>query len=144
MANTLYDNARKLFLEEGIHWVDDPVKVLLVNTSLYTFSAAHTVLNDVPESTRVPGTEGVLGKPLGDSTTRTTTGGAADGPDVTFVSVPAGTGPVGAIVLYIDTGNPATSPLVAYMDTATGLPITPNGGDIIITWDNGVNKIFRL
>jgi len=24
------------------------------------------------------------------------------------------------------------------------LPITPNGGDIIVTWDNGINKIFRL
>ena len=32
----------------------------------------------------------------------------------------------------------------AYIDTATGLPITPNGGDIIVTWDNGINKIFRL
>jgi len=30
------------------------------------------------------------------------------------------------------------------MDTATGLPITPNGGDIIITWDNGTNRILRL
>ena len=49
-----------------------------------------------------------------------------------------------AIVLYKDTGTDATSPLIASIATATGLPITPNGGDIIVTWDNGANKIFKL
>jgi hypothetical protein len=34
--------------------------------------------------------------------------------------------------------------LIAYIDTATGLPVTPGGGDIDITWDNGSNKIFKL
>ena len=33
-------------------------------------------------------------------------------------------------MIYKDTGSEATSPLIAYIDTATGLPITPNGGDI--------------
>ena len=33
------------------------------------------------------------------------------------------------IVIYKDTGTEATSPLLAMIDTATGLPITPNGGD---------------
>jgi len=28
--------------------------------------------------------------------------------------------------------------------TASGLPVTPNGGNIIVAWDNGVNKIFKL
>jgi hypothetical protein len=49
-----------------------------------------------------------------------------------------------SIVVYKDTGSAATSPLVAFFDTATGLPVTPNGGDIIITWDSGANKIFKL
>lgn len=75
-------------------------------------------------------------------TAKSTTGGAADGADVTFTSV---SGPsIEAIVIYVDTGTEATSPLVAFIDTATGLPITPNGGDIIVTWDNGVNKIFKV
>ncbi len=34
--------------------------------------------------------------------------------------------------------------LIAYIDTATGMPVTPNGGDITIAWDNGANKIFKL
>ena len=38
----------------------------------------------------------------------------------------------------------ANGNLIAWIDTATGLPIVPNGGDIIVTWDNGNNKIFKL
>ncbi len=34
--------------------------------------------------------------------------------------------------------------LVAYIDSATGLPVIPNGGDITITWDSGANRIFAL
>lgn len=28
--------------------------------------------------------------------------------------------------------------------TGSGLPVTPNGGNIVVTWDNGANKIFKL
>ena len=58
-----------------------------------------------------------------------------------FVSFEAS---IEAIIIYVDSGTEATSPLIAYIDTATGLPITPNGGDIIVTWDNGTNKIFKV
>jgi len=61
---------------------------------------------------------------------------------MTFTSVTGAS--IEAIVLYKDTGTDSTSPLIAFIDTATGLPITPNGGDIIVTWDNGPNKIFKL
>ena len=48
-----------------------------------------------------------------------------------------------ALVIYKD-GAPGT-PLIAYLDTAaSGLPVTPNSGDISITWSNGTNKIFKL
>ena len=61
---------------------------------------------------------------------------------MTFTSVSGAS--IEAIVIYSDTGTESTSPLIAYIDTATGLPITPNGGDIIVTWDNGTNKIFKV
>lgn len=39
-------------------------------------------------------------------------------------------------MVYIDTGVAGTLRLIAYIDTGvTGLPVTPNGGDINITWD---------
>lgn len=28
--------------------------------------------------------------------------------------------------------------------TGSGLPVTPNGGNIVIAWDNGANRIFKL
>ena len=34
--------------------------------------------------------------------------------------------------------------LIAFIDKAYSLPVIPNGGDIIVTWDNGTNKIFDM
>ena len=135
MANTLYDYCRQRFLEAQINWMTDTVKVILVSTSAYTpQTAVHQYLADIPVSARIAGPVTL--------TAKATTGGAADAADCTFTSVSGAT--INAIVVYKDTGTEATSPLIAYIDTATGLPITPNGGDIIVTWDNGVNKIFRV
>ena len=135
MANTLYDYCRQRFLEAQINWMTDTVKVILVSTSAYTpQTAVHQYLADIPVSARIAGPVTL--------TAKATTGGAADAADCTFTSVSGAT--INAIVIYKDTGTEATSPLIAYIDTATGLPITPNGGDIICTWDNGVNKIFRV
>ena len=135
MANTLYDYCRQRCLEAQINWMTDTVKVILVSTSAYTpQTAVHQYLSDISGSARIAGPVTL--------TAKATTGGAADAADCTFTSVSGAT--INAIVIYKDTGTEATSPLIAYIDTATGLPITPNGGDIILTWDNGVNKIFRV
>lgn len=135
MANTLYDKARQRFLEAQVNWMTDTLKAILVDTGAYTpQTAIHEYLADIPISARIAGPVTLTGK--------STAGGAADAADTTFTSV---SGPsIEAIVIYVDTGTEATSPLLAYIDTATGLPITPNGGDIIITWDNGANKIFKV
>lgn len=135
MANTLFDKARQRFLEAQINWMTDTVKAIMVDTGAYTpQTAIHEYLADIPLSARIAGPVTL--------TAKSTTGGAADAADSTFTSV---SGPsIEAIVIYVDTGTEATSPLVAYIDTATGLPITPNGGDIIVTWDNGANKIFKV
>lgn len=135
MANTLYDGARKRFLEADIHWLTDTMKVRLISTASYSPNfTTHQFLSDIPSASRI-GSEVTL-------TGKSTNGGAADANDVTFASVSGAQ--VNAILIYKDTGVEGTSPLIAWIDTATGLPITPNGGDIIVTWDNGVNKIFRL
>jgi len=135
MANTLYDAARQRFLEGQFNWLTDTIKVLLVDAGAYTVqTGVHQYLSDISGSARIAGPVTL--------TSKTTTGGAADGADVTFPSVSGAS--IEAIVIYADTGTESTSPLIAYIDTATGLPITPNGGDIIVTWDNGTNKIFRV
>lgn len=135
MANTLYDYARQRFLEAQINWMTDTIKVILVDTGAYTpQTAVHQYLADIPISARIAGPVTL--------TSKSTAGGAADAADCTFTSVSGAS--IEAIIIYSDTGTEATSPLLAYIDTATGLPITPNGGDIIVTWDNGTNKIFKV
>jgi hypothetical protein len=136
MSNTLYDNARELFATGKINWTgSDSFKVYLIDSGNYTVNTStHLYLSDVSTSSRIAG-------PVALSS-MTATAGACDAADITFSSV-TGTS-IEAILIYKDTGTESTSPLIAYIDTATGLPITPNGGDIIVTWDSGTNKIFRL
>lgn len=139
MANALYDKARERFLTGSINWSSDTIKVMLLRSTGYTVSlSTHEFLTDVSGSAWVPSSS-ASAPTLGS---KTTTGGAADGGDVTFTAVTGAA--IGAILIFKSTGTDSTSPLIAYIDTATGLPITPNGGDIIVTWDNGTNKIFRL
>lgn len=121
MANTLYDFARQRFLEAQINWMTDTIKVILVDTGAYTpQTGVHQYLSDIPTSARIAGPVTL--------TSKATTGGAADAADVTFTAVTGAS--IEAIVIYVDTGTESTSPLIAFIDTATGLPITPNGGDI--------------
>jgi hypothetical protein len=78
----------------------------------------------------------------GNLASKSTTGGVFDAADVTITTVSGDQ--FEYIIIYKDTGTASTSNLIACIDTATGLPCTPNGGDITITWDNGANKIFAL
>ena len=135
MANALFDKARQRLLEARINWMTDTVKVILVDTGAYTpNTSTHEYLSDISTAARIAGPVTLTGK--------STAGGAADAADCTFPSVSGAS--IEAIVIYIDTGTESTSPLMAIIDTATGLPITPNGGDIIVVWDNGPNKILKV
>lgn len=135
MANGLYDKAREAFLSTGINWSADNIKIILIDKTKYTVNlASDQFLSSIASLAQVA-TSAVL-------TGKTVTAGVADAADVTF---PAVTGAAcGAIVIFKDTGTASTSALIAYIDTATGLPVTPNGGDITVAWDNGANKIFKL
>lgn len=133
MANALYPKWKEQLLQftTNNNLSAGTVKVALVDTGTYTYSAAHQFLTSL---SGVVGTAQTIG-------TKTFTNGVFDGADVTF---PAVTGsPAEALVIYIDTGTAGTSPLVAYLDTGvTGLPVTPNGGDIITAWN--ASGIFAL
>ena len=135
MANALYDKGRQGFLEGSIDWDTDTIKVVLIDTADYTVNlATHQYLSDIPAAARVATSTALSGK--------TVTNGVADADDLTLSAVSGD--PSEALVIYQDTGTEGTSRLIAYIDTATGLPVTPNGGDINVAWDNGSNKIFKL
>lgn len=138
MANALYASFKQQLGLAAINLSSATIKATLVDTGAYTFNVAHTVIGDVPAGARIAS---------GTLANKTWTGAVFDADDLTWAAVPAGTGSASAaeaLVLWVDTGTPATSFLIAYFDTVTGLPVTPNDGDIQVVWDNGANKIFKL
>lgn len=139
MANTLYEIARKRYAEGAQDWRETSPGVMsvhLISTANYTFDATHPDIRNFIPAAKVAG-------PVNLSGATVTSNGAVDANDVTFTAV-SGIA-IGAILIYRRvSGDDTISYLQAWIDTATGLPITPNGGDIIVTWDSGTNRIFRL
>jgi hypothetical protein len=61
-------------------------------------------------------------------------------PAPAFTAVSGAT--VEALIFFKDTGTPTTSDLICWFDTGTGLPLTPNGGDVNVTFNaSGIFKI---
>lgn len=135
MANLIYPKAKEAFLSGSINLSSDTIKCQLIDTNDYTYAATDDYLADVAAAARV-GTAVTL-------SSKTVTDGVFDAADITFSTV---TGDVSeALLIYKDSGSEASSNLIALLDTAqSGLPVTPNGGDIDVTWDNGASKIFAL
>jgi hypothetical protein len=134
-VSALYGKARQKFLSGDLSWRDDTIKAVLVDTNDYAVSIdVHEFLSDIPTGARVATSAALTGK--------TVTLGVADADDVSFSTVAGDESE--ALVLYVDTGNAATSSLVAYIDSATGLPITPDGGNVNVVWDDTANRIFKL
>jgi hypothetical protein len=142
MANGLFDPGREGFLAGEIVWNTGVIKAALVRG--YTFSAAHKFVSDLT------GAGGTLVATSGALGTKSVTSGVADAADITFTAVASGAAITGlAIFQSSAVGGGAdvaasAQRLILWTDTLTGLPVTPNGGDITVTWDNGANKIFKL
>lgn len=131
MANALYPKYKEVILSTGLNLTSLNLKVSLIDTGTYTYNTAHQFLSSV---TGIVATSGNLAS-------KTVTNGVFDAADITITAVSGVT--VEALIIYNDTGSAATSNLIAYIDTGvTGLPLTPNGGDVTITWN--ASGIFAL
>lgn len=133
MANVIYPKWKEAVMQGSSNSsLAGTLQAVLIDTADYTYNAAHEFYSSA--------VAGAVGTPT-TVNTKTYTNGTLDGADVT---IPAVTGDqCEAVILFISTGNNATSRLVAYFDTGvTGLPVTPNGGDIEIAWDGA--GIFAL
>jgi len=139
MANALYDKSRNKFLKGEISWKSggDTFRAYLVDIqggTGYTVNlATDEFLSAIPA--------GALVSYIALAPTDPTAG-VADAADVTFLAVTGAQSEAIVIVKWVTQAS--DSPLIAYIDSATGLPVTPNGGDIQVVWDNGANKIFKL
>jgi hypothetical protein len=135
MANALFDPGREGFLNGTIDWDTDTIEYLLVRG--YTFTASHKFETDM---TGAGGT--IVQRVTGAG--QTATNGVADSTtDPVWATVTAGAS-IAAIVVLSNKGSAATNRLIAFIDTATGLPVTPNGGNITLVIDNGTNRLFKL
>lgn len=139
MANQMYGKGREAFGNAGLNWGTgsggDTIKATLIDVADYAVSIdVHDFYDDIAAAAKVATSAAFTGK--------VNALGVLDANDVTFTAVTGD--PSEALVIWKDTGSAATSQLIAYIDTATGLPVTPNGGDITVTWDNGANKIMKI
>jgi hypothetical protein len=136
MANALYAKGREHFLDGSLDWDTQTIKFVFTDHADDTpVPATDNDLDDIDDGGATVATSDALGS-------KTVTDGVADAGDSTVSTVSGDE--FESINIYYDSGAAATSLLIAYIDTATGLPCTPNGGDITVQWDSGANKIFKL
>lgn len=132
MANALYTIGRSRFLDGDIDWAAHDIKLVFTDHDVDTpVPATDDDLADISAGTIATS---------GNFAGKDSTGGTADATDVTVATVAGAE--FESINIYDDTH--ASDALIAYIDTATGLPFTPSGGDIEVQWDAGANKIFTL
>lgn len=137
MASALYPLYKQSLLTQSpsVNSSSDTIKCAVVDkTADYTYSAAHQFKSSVTSYAAT--TDQTLAN-------KATTLGLFDADDITFSAVSqSSTKTIGALVIYKDTGTAATSPLIAYIDGFTA--ITPNGGDVAVSWDSGTNRIYQI
>ena len=127
MANALYNTAKEGFLGNTAFDMDsDIIKASLIDAADYTFSSAHDEYSggarDVPLAAIVA-ESAQLGSP-------TVVNGLFDTADFTWTSVSGDQSE--DVILWDDTL--VNDRLVAFYDTGiTGMPVTPNGGNINVT-----------
>lgn len=134
MANAMYAKGKDGLLTGLIDLDTDELRVVFTDhTDDTPVPATDEDLDDIDDASASVGTTAAL-------TTKSVTSGVFDADDATASTVSGDA--FDSITLYYHTGTAATSLLIAYWDTGTGLPCTPNGGDITVQWDSGANKIF--
>lgn len=127
MANTAYNTfLQSLLGDKNFDLNSDGIKASLIDSADYTFSAAHDEYSggarDVALAAIVA-ESAALGSP-------TITNGVFDSADFSWTAVAGDQSE--AIILWDDTL--ANDRLIMFFDTGmTGMPVTPNGGDINVT-----------
>ena len=127
MANALYDTFKEGILGNTAFDLDtDVIKATLIDSADYTFSAAHDEYSG-------GGTDVAAGAKVAESgalTSPTVVNGVFDTADFTWTAVSGDQSE--AIILWDDTLT--NDRLIAFYDTGmTGMPVTPNGGNINVT-----------
>jgi hypothetical protein len=134
MSNAWFRKGAQAVGLAEIDFEGDTIKVALIDAAYVESLSSDEFYADISAS--VLSTPQILAN-------ATFTDGVLDGDDVTFPAVTAGD-VAQAVVIYKDTGNEATSRLIAWIDELTGFPAATTGGDMTIRWSGGADKILAF
>ncbi len=130
MASLMYDHNR----EEALSAIaSGTLKVVAVTSDYSANASTHVSINDVTNILRYSR----------DLSGVTVTAGVLDADDLTLTAMTA-TASIHALIVYTVAGSSASSTLHVYLDTGTGIPVAPNGGDIIVSWAAASPNIYKL
>lgn len=132
MTNQLYGLTRQKFASALLDWGTGTgghaIHVDLIDMADYTLSInTHEFRSSVPAAARVA--------TFGPLTGKSVALGVLDADDFTFASATGDQAE--ALIYWRNTGSDATSPVIAFIDVGTGLPVTPNTGDIAVVHNAG-------
>lgn len=134
MADVIFNNFKKLIMNGGIDLDTDTIKVMLVTSSYTPDQDAHDFINDV-SANEVSGTGYTAGgatlASVAVTADNTDNEGVFDAADTTWST---STITARGAVLYKDTGNAATSPVICYFDF--GSDKVSSAGDFTIAWNS--------
>jgi hypothetical protein len=128
----VYNNARSLFATAGINWPSAPIRASLVN-------AAYAPLPTDVYYSAIP--SGAIMRDAAMS-------GLGQKNGICYGTIPefdafASASTVVGLVIYIDTGDPTTSPLVYYSDDGFGFPFQPLGFNYAVGYDLSAGGYFQ-
>lgn len=132
MADAAYDNYKDILLGGGTNpgLVDldtDDIRIVLIDEGTDApVLATDDALDDITVGARVATSTNLAAKTVG-----TVAAGVFDHDNYTFATVSGSS--IESYTYYKHTGTESTSPLLVNIDAATGLPVTPNNGDITIS-----------
>jgi hypothetical protein len=148
MSNFVYNKAKEKFLSGQLNWgtggLGDTFKAVLISNA-YTPSVNHVALSDIPSAARIGISAALAGKDV--------TNGVASANPASFSGLSTTSGLTIRYIAIIKQNagdTEATSYLVAFIDTATGittgLPVTQSTATIEWAPDQNNNKklIFKL
>lgn len=132
MADGKYIKGVLAMLAGTTDWLTSDIKAVCVDAADYTVDLTNDeFLSDIAAGARVATSGNLSSKTRAQSGTKV----ILDAGDETITGVSGDQ--FEAVVVYHDTGTASTSPLLAYIDTATGLPYTPSGGGVVLSWAAG-------
>ena len=135
MANALFTSFRNGILGAHATRVDldtDTVGIMFVDHADDTpVAATDDFLVDIASAARVPALASVPA--LATKTIGTVAAGVFDAADTVFTALTGDQSE--SLIMFKNTGTDTTCDLIAFWDTATGLPLTPNGGDVTVAWN---------